>query len=31
MPILDKPKHEKLAQELALGANQTDAGFAQSE
>jgi phage terminase small subunit len=25
MPILDKPKHEKLAQELALGTNQTDA------
>jgi hypothetical protein len=25
MSILDKPRHEKLAQELALGANQTDA------
>jgi hypothetical protein len=25
MPILDKPKHEKLAQELAQGVNQTDA------
>lgn len=25
MAILDKPRHEKLAQELALGANQADA------
>jgi phage terminase small subunit len=25
MSILDKPRHEKLAQELALGTNQTDA------